>query len=268
MIYIKDNVENKINEWKEWSICVVTDFDRTITSGDSNSSWGVISKSNLVSLEYLKDRTDLYNYYRPIEIDENIEYTQKNKLMIEWWNKHIELFKKYKFSKEIINEVANNSEAMILRQGAKEFLKQLYEKDIPVIIISAGIGNFIESFLKKNNCYYKNIIIISNFIKFENDIAIGVLGDVIHSLNKDEFLVSPKINSIIENRKNIILLGDSISDIKMVKEESRDNALKIGFLEEQIEENLKYYKNEFDIVCTNNTGYEELTSKILSLKKK
>ena len=164
MIYIKDNVENKINEWKEWSICVVTDFDRTITSGDSNSSWGVISKSNLVSLEYLKDRTDLYNYYRPIEIDENIEYIQKNKLMIEWWNKHIELFKKYKFSKEIINEVANNSEAMILRQGSKEFLKQLYEKDIPVIIISAGIGNFIESFLKKNNCYYKNIIIILIYI--------------------------------------------------------------------------------------------------------
>ena len=149
-IFYLQYIFNKIKDWEESSICVVTDFDRTITSGDSNSSWGVISKSNLVSKQYLKDRTDLYNYYRPIEIDENLDYVEKNKLMIEWWNKHIELYKKYKFTKEIIDEVASDTEAMILRTGSKEFLKKLYEKNIPVIIISAGIGNFIETFFRKN----------------------------------------------------------------------------------------------------------------------
>lgn len=268
MIYIKEDVNNKMKEWKVSSICVVTDFDRTITSGDSDSSWGVISKSNLIPNEYLKDRTDLYNYYRPIEIDENIDYIEKNKLMIEWWNKHIELFKKYKFTKEVIEEVANNSKAMTLRRGSKEFLKQLYEKNIPVIIISAGIGNFIESFLKKNNCYYENITIVSNFIKFENKIAVGMVGDVIHSLNKDEVLISDEIKNIIQNRKNIVLLGDSISDIKMINKELRNDALKIGFLEEKIDENMEHYKNNFDVVCTDNTSYDELTSKILFLVSK
>lgn len=268
MIYINDIVENKIKGWKEKSVCVVIDFDRTITSGDSDSSWGVISKSDLVSKEYLKDRTKLYNYYRPIELDQNMDPIEKNRLMAEWWQKHIELFKKYKFSKKMINEVATNSDAMILRKGAKEFFKQLSEKEIPVIILSAGIGNFIEFFLKKNNCYYSNTVIISNFIKFENDFAVGIIGEVIHSLNKDEFLKMKEINNLIKERKNIILLGDSISDIKMVKEKYREKALKIGFLEEKIEENFKYYQNAFDIVCIGNTGYEELITKILTLKKK
>ena len=148
MIYIKENLEKKIKILKESSVCVVTDFDRTITSGDSDSSWGVISKSNLIPNEYLKDRTDLYNYYRPIEIDENIDYIEKNKLMIEWWNKHIELFKKYKFTKEVIEEVANNSKAMTLRRGSKEFLKQLYEKKYTCYYNICWYRKFYRSFFE------------------------------------------------------------------------------------------------------------------------
>ena len=35
------------------------------------------------------ERQEFYNQYRPIEIDENMDYDTKNQHMIDWWNKHI-----------------------------------------------------------------------------------------------------------------------------------------------------------------------------------
>ena len=267
MISIKEETLNKIKNWSDDSIYVLTDFDRTITVGNSASSWSILSKSDMVPKEYVNERQELYDYYRPYEIDESLDYDIKNQLMSEWWNKHIGLFIKYKLSEEVINNAARNLRVMAFREGAKEFLESMRDRNIPVIIISAGIGNFIEQFLIKNDCNFSNIFIVSNFIKFENGIAIGVSDNVIHSLNKNEVSLPGEIKSLIKNRTNIILLGDSISDLRMAKEESRLNALKIGFLEEKVEENKSYFEKQFDVVCTDNTNYSELSEKIRILKR-
>jgi len=255
------------NNWEDNTIRVLTDFDRTITVGNSDSSWSVLSKSDLVPREYVSERQALYNYYRPFEIDEKLDYETKNKLMIEWWNKHISLFIKYRLQESVINDAARNLRVMSFRDGAKEFLESMKNRNIPVIIISAGIGNFIEQFLIKNDCNYDNIYIISNFIKFENGIAVGVCENVIHSLNKNEVSLPQNIKDLIKNRKNIILLGDSISDVRMANEKDRESALKIGFLDENIDENKPYFENSFDVVCTNNTTYTELFNKVRVLKR-
>ena len=52
----------------------------------------------------------------------------------------------------------------------------------------------------------------------------------------------------------------------MAKEEARVNALKIGFLEEKVEENKTYFESQFDVVCTDNTNYNELSEKLHILK--
>jgi len=75
------------------------------------------------------------------------------------------------------------------------------------------------------------------------------------------------VSNVIKDRKNIILFGDTISDIKMAREEDRENALKIGFLEQNVEENKIYYEASFDVVCTDNTSYNDLSDKIKILKK-
>jgi len=187
--------------------------------------------------------------------------------MIEWWNKHIGLFIKYRLKESVINEAARNLRVMAFRDGAKEFLENMRDRNIPIIIISAGIGNFIEQFLIKNNCNFDNIYIVSNFIKFEDGIAVGVCENVIHSLNKNEVALPNNIKEIIKHRPNIILLGDSVSDVKMAKEEDRESALKIGFLEEKIEENKSFFENSFDVICTDNTTYTELFDKVKILKR-
>lgn len=267
MIIVKENTLERIKEWSDDSIYVLTDFDRTITAGNSDTSWGILSKSDMVPKEYVNERQELYNYYRPYEIDETLDYETKNRLMSEWWNKHIGLLIKYQMSEEVINEAARNLRVMSFRDGAKEFLENMRDRNIPIIIISAGIGNFIKQFLINNNCDFDNIFIVSNFINFKNGIAVGFNDAVIYPMNKNEVFLPDNIKELIKNRPNAILLGDSISDIRMAKEVARANALKIGFLEEKIEENIPYYREAFDVVCTNNTSYGELVSKIKILKR-
>ena len=80
----------------------------------------------------------------------------------------------------------------------------MYNRNIPVIIISAGIGNFIEKFLIDNNCYFDNIYLISNY-----------------------------------------------------------NLFSIGFLEDNISNNIKYFQETFDIVATENSSFNDIKIKIL-----
>lgn len=267
MIIIRNDALNKIKDWNDSSIHILADFDRTITSGNSDSSWGVLSKCDFVPKEYINDRKKLHDYYRPLEIDETLNFEAKSKYMRDWLENHINLFKKHKISQKMINEASENKKALYFRNGAINFFKNMCDRNIPIIIISAGIGNFIKQFLINNNCYFKNIYIVSNFIKFNNEIATGIEGNIIHSLNKNQAAMSNEIKQVIKNRPNVILLGDSIGDTKILDEKNRAKALKIGFLEEKIEENTPYYIEQFDVVCTNNTGFDELSIKLPILGK-
>lgn len=267
MIICKDNITSKIKYWGDSSIHVVTDFDRTLTIGESESSWGILSTGDFVSPEYIEDRNRLYKKYRPIEIDETMDLEKKNKYMIEWWNKHISLFIKYKLKEEVIKNAIKDVKIMRFRDGAIEMLKSFYKRNIPVIIISAGIGNFIELFLKLHGCYFDNIFIMANFIKFEEGIAVGIEDMVIHSLNKNEVSLPDKILDKLKNRNNIILMGDNSSDINMISEEKRKEALKIGFLEENVLENKSLYEKIYDVVCMDKTNFKELNKVIPLLMK-
>ena len=163
MIIIKNGTLERINDWEDNSIYVLTDFDRTITSADSYVSWDILSKNNLVSSDYINEVNNLYKYYRPIEINESLNESYRAKYMIDWWNEEIKLFIKYGINEEIINEASHNVDMISFRNGCKDLLKNMYDRKIPVIIISAGIGNFIDMFLKYHDCYYDNIYVLSNF---------------------------------------------------------------------------------------------------------
>ena len=63
--------------------------------------------------------------------------------------------------KQLLHNPAVKRKLLTYRDGAKKFLKRMYELDIPVIIVSAGIGNIIVEFLKEEDDLYPNIHIIS-----------------------------------------------------------------------------------------------------------
>jgi 5'-nucleotidase len=88
----------------------------------------------------------------------------------------------------------------------------------------------IEKYLENQNSLYKNISLIGNeFIWSDNDVAVDFKKPIIHSLNKDETAIRefPEIYKEIEDKKNVILLGDSIGDTQMIDGFEYDNLLKI-----------------------------------------
>lgn len=261
-MFIKDNIKSLFPIRDLSNIYVVADFDRTITKGNSKTSWSILSDSPYVPKEYVKDRQDLYNYYRPIELNESMDINLKSNFMKEWFQKHISLFVKYKISKDIFKNAASDLRIMEFRSGAKEFIGFLNQNNIPLIIISAGIGNFIETFLELNNCYFDNIYVSSNKIIFKNNIAVGVEGNIIHSLNKNEVSLPQNIKEKLNNRKKVILLGDQISDLRMVDKSKHDIVYTTCFLTDEGKDNIEKIKSKFDIVCEFNDNYFDLKNKL------
>ena len=238
------------------NLYVVADFDRTITNGNSKTSWSILANSDLVPKTYVSERQALYDYYRPIEVSETVEYDYKLRMMKEWFRKHIELFIKYQISKEIFDKAASNLRNMEFRPHAKEFIEFLHEKHIPLIIISAGIGNFIESFLEHNNCNFDNIYISSNKIIFKDGIASGIDNNIIHTFNKNEVSLPDYILEKIKSRDNVLLLGDQVSDLNMVNKADHKSVVTVGFLMPDYSRDT--LASNFDIVCEESDSYDDI----------
>ena len=84
------------------------------------------------------------------------------------------------------------------------------------MIFSAGIGNVVQEFIAQQCGSYKNMRVVSNFMKFNNltNRICGFQGKLIHIYNKNEsVLLDTDYEKIIEKRKNVILIGDSIGKL-------------------------------------------------------
>ena len=255
---VSDKIKDKLPIDNLNDYYVVMDFDRTITNGSSKTSWSILAGSDLVPECYVEERDALYKKYRPIELDEGMDFEKRVSLVSEWFRLHIELFVKYKISEEVFEKAGCDLRIMEFREGAKEFLAYLSSKNVPVIIISAGIGNFIESFLKANGAYFDNIYISSNKVIFKDGIASGVGENIIHSLNKNEVSLPKFVKEKVVGRNKVILIGDQISDLMMVDDSKHDEILKIGFYSTRSEVDLDLFKDSFDIVCVDCNNYIDL----------
>lgn len=267
MIYL--NNEEKINKLKEKmnlnNICIFLDFDKTITTGNSQDSWDASANIEVFGEDLSNDLDKYYEKYGPIELDYTIDVEEKEKYMEEWYEKCMDLYYEYHLTNDKLKKSIDNSN-LILRKGVKDFLFKLYEENVPVIILSAGIGNVIEQFLKEQECYYENITVISNFIKFdENGNMIKFSDNMIHSLNKNiDKLGNLKVKEAIRTKTYRIGIGDLVEDMYMMGEYPADKLLKIGFLNKNIAENLEVYKKNFDIVLTKESNFYDI-EKYLSL---
>ena len=244
MILINDRIKELFNVSAN-DLYILTDFDGTITKDSSDSSWASIFKNPNVTDEFVQECIRIFNYYHKYEIDESIPLEEKMVIMSEWYNKNIETLKKFGITEQTINYSANNENIMYFRDGAKEFLKEMNDRGIPIIVISAGVGNIMQQFLINNDCNFPNIYICSNLI---------------HPLNKNEISLPTHIQEKVANRNTIILLGNSISDINMTND--RKKTYRIGFLDEKVEDRISAFHEHYDVVCTDNTSYYELGKRI------
>lgn len=248
-------------------IHVIADFDGTLTKTNINKDVkdpSIISllrseKYNYLGQEYSDKAKKLFEEYHPIEIDNFLDIKFRKQKMDEWWSKHLNLLIESKLKFEHIEKVSLGG-TIKLKDGCREFFKFTKENNIPIIIMSAnGIGDTISIYLNYNDCLFDNIHFITNhFIFNEEGFAIEYSLPVIHALNKDETVIKDFKNIFekVENRKNVILIGDGAGDSKMADGFEYNNLIKVGFLHEKQEENLEYYKNIYDVVLLEDNSIE------------
>lgn len=258
-----EEVKQKIKKAGENNFHVLADFDRTITYGTSKGirTETVISKlrSNpqYLGKEYQTEAHKLFDIYHPVEIDAKISLKEKADKMREWWGKHFDLISKSGLTKNLIKQVVKEN-PLKFRNGSLEFFSFANKKNIPVVFMSAGPGDMIVEYLEQNDLMHKDIYVIANRYEFDDKgNAIKVKEPIIHTFNKTE--ITLKGHSVYEKinlRKNVLLLGDSVGDVGMIKGFDYNNLIKIGFLNENVEDNLKLYKENFDVVLTGDQDFD------------
>ena len=185
--------------------------------------------------------------------------------MWEWREKHDELLIASKLRLTDLKDIAQNAHLQ-LRKGVAECLRKLDESWIPLVIFSAsGCGDAIPLFMQYNACDFPNIsYVINRFSRDEMGFAKGIEGEIIHALNKDEWVFSkfPKLREKLEKRKNVILIGDGLGDAEMAQGSNHETLLKIWILTLETPELLKAYEEAFDLVLIGDDDFDEIKALI------
>lgn len=270
-----EEILKKISNWWFSNLHILSDFDKTLTKEFIDwekrpSLISILRRQNILWDEYSKKAYELFDYYNPVEIDPNIWLEEKKKYMTIWWEKHLELLVNSLLKRQDIDK-AINSWIIKFRDGVKEFLSNMNNESVPVVIISANAlgsdSNYL--FLEQNWVNISNIKIISNsFIWDENWVAVWYNKPIIHVFNKDETVLKsfPNIYDSIKSRKNVILFWDSLGDPAMIHWFEYDNLLKVWFLNDKIDELLEEYKKHYDVVIIWDWDFEFVNEIIETLK--
>uniref|UniRef100_A0A0D9ZB41 5'-nucleotidase n=1 Tax=Oryza glumipatula TaxID=40148 RepID=A0A0D9ZB41_9ORYZ len=262
---------------------VIADFDGTLTrywydGSRGQSSHGLLRQGNE---EYDAKREELFEHYHPIEICPDIPLPEKAKLMEEWWEKTHALLIEGGLTYEAIRQSVADAK-ITFRDGVVMLFEFLEERDIPVLVFSAGLADIIEEvFRQKLHRSFKNIKVVSNRMVFnEEGRLVSFKGKTIHVLNKNEHaldMAAPVHDnlgdpngytddySLVKKRTNVLLLGDHIGDLGMSDGLNYENRIAVGFLNNNIEKSLKDYSEAFDIVYLNDApmvGVVELVSEL------
>ena len=191
------------------------------------------------------------------------------KKMEEWWKKHMELLVESGFDLKTLEKCVSDmikEESLEFRAGAKELLKYLDKNKIPLVVISSSLGDLIKEYLREKGVFYNNINVIGNNFIFDKKGNAKGYEKIIHVFNKHEFEIhNLKIYSELLKRKNVILLGDSLGDLGMIEGFVYENLIKIGFLNENVENNLEEFKKNFDIIILNDGDFDYVNNLISEL---
>lgn len=254
------------------TIQVISDFDMTLTRFAYNGKrcptcHNILDNSKLISEECKLKLQELLNTYYPIEIDSSRSIEEKLPLMVEWWTRAHELLVQQKIKKDMLATAVRESDAM-LREGYQLFFDRLHEHSIPLLIFSAGIGDVLEEVIRQEKVFHPNVKVVSNYMDFdETGVLRAFKGELIHIYNKREgALLNTDHFLELRARHNVLLLGDSLGDLTMADGvQDMENILKIGFLNDKVEERKQSYLNSYDIVLVKDETLDVANSILLYL---
>ena len=270
LISIYIDLDEKIEIFKKAggeAVFIISDFDATLTYAfnsdgtQASNSISVFRNGGYLGSEYVEKSKALAKHYHAIETNSSLDLEFRKEMMVEWWEKHFDLLREYGITKEIIEKVANG-ELLHFREGLENFLNIIFSNNVPLMIFSGGVGDVIRLSLKKLNKLTTNVSIISNLWKYDIDGKFeGVEGEIIHSLNKG--LVSVDFSNL-KNRRNVILIGDSLGDLGMVNGFKYDNIITVGYFNKKksdvdYKDARRKYLENFDLVVEEDGTLDPVT---------
>ncbi|XP_030630856.1 cytosolic 5'-nucleotidase 3-like [Chanos chanos] len=234
---------------------VISDFDMTLTRFAHNgvrcpTTHNILHNSTLISEDCKTKMANLLSTYYPIEIDDSMSVEEKLPLMVEWWTCAHDLLVKQKIKKDELAQAVRESDAM-LREGYDVFFHTLKQHLIPLLIFSAGVGDILEEVIRHNGVFHPNVRVISNYMDFdERGVCQAFKGQLIHTFNKREgAMLNHDQFRELQDRPNVLLLGDSLGDLTMADGVTNaQNVLRIGYLNDKVEDRREAYVSSFDIV--------------------
>jgi len=147
----------------------VIDFDHTLTKTKDDEgksldcSWGVMDNSPRLPASYTKECNALRSKYLPIELDPTLSIEEKMPHIIEWYSEANKILQKSKVRKEFFPEMVAAS-SLQFRNETNEMFDHLAKIHVPILILSAGLGDIIQEAISQKGLNYPNVKVASNFL--------------------------------------------------------------------------------------------------------
>jgi len=263
----RENVDakmRKIIEGGPESLQFIVDFDYTLSRAHKDGepvdcSWGVLENYKELPSDYHEKVKMVKDKYYPVEIDTSISLEEKIPLMIQWYKEANGLLAESGVNRSWFPKMVAESNCE-LRDETKLLLNRLDEYNVPVLVLSAGLGDLIHEIMTHFGVLHKNTALVSNFLEFnESGQVLGLkeTEELIHMYNKSQSIQKISCGDKFSGRKNVVLLGDSLGDLKMADGVKDPEAvLTVGFLNKNIEKSLETYKDNFDIVLVDDQSMD------------
>lgn len=299
----KDLFEKKLKEFalsyrnNKNSVAVVTDFDYTITTpidyktGKGYKSSYYLYDEDLIGGDQNKfneKRQALHDIYSKYEFSTQYDLETRRQKMEEWYKKNISLYFNEKFTLDSIDEMVQKCKNNLLfRKNAKEYIELLISMEIPIIIESGGITQFIIGILKtifpniNQLIKEKKIMVVSNSFTFDEKTkgCNGLEHEVINCFNKEDFLGNV-VNKEFPELKSVLVLGDNLGDADSIKKINvkKENIIGFGFInlpvdvvdnenkKEYVENKINEYKNVYDVALVGDCDYEPIIDILNNIK--
>jgi len=233
---------------------------RALDSHDILASCPKISWECKHSLEVLMDK------YYPIEVDPFMSTEEKIPHMLEWYSLVNNLLGSQNLTQEDVEVAVRKCKDFRLRSGVEELFGIAHRCNIPIIIISAGLGNIIEEVVRQHIClpagaeeHWHNVRVLSNTLLWDsNGAGIKFSEPLLHMFNKSLRDAPDDVHKLLEGRRTGILCGDGLGDLSMADGHETTTLLKFGFLNEKVEERFKQYSHEdaYDQILLQDGSFE------------
>lgn len=207
IVKVMDSAGNK-------EIIVVCDFDGTITTADSDVTMNAIAKYLGYDSPLAQERTALYEEYGKYLDSSYADSTTRYKMQNKWWSAQMELFKKHNIAPESFT-AAGGKLNFTLRKDACDMFAFCDKNDIPVFIVSSGLGNMIIPLLAFSGNLSGNMRVISNFVRYNEDKPVSYT-PVVTPMNKSSHLALE-----LEPFDNYyaVVFGNEQSDLELLPED-------------------------------------------------